>query len=470
MVLDSDGDVDGLLVINGVGYETHAVPQKRPDSGESVYLSGDGTVNYQSLRWPKTWQSKECQVACFELPGCDHRGVSQDVRVMRLLKGILDLGADCHAEEGNGPEESLGTDSQEIRHCIDAIHRSRLFGCVAKTGLRWFGRHRKWLRFAMQLLAVGSFAFSGLILCTCLSKESSIVSAFAWAEVGLDFFGCEQGAIGEAAVCWERDRVSAHIAAHNVTAWNLTVWDNTFDPAMELGVLTFRFPGHRRDANGTWLRSTEACVGWYSECAGGTFVTGDEYDRHPANATECIIPNGFKDICRQCYLTGWSVFTVSGATVVIQCFLLIMVGLRVNAATDGRCAKFWSTGLTAAVLVMNFLAQFMFYEACYLSSNTALKEDLIIQGWAQLGSLRSRTTLWLATPAFAACCAGIGWLLNILIPVPEIFASEICHQERHGYSENHLHLGKAGVHMQEMGAWAHASETPTNEAAAAADV
>ena len=42
--LDPQGDVDGLVTIDGVGFETNAVPQVRADTGERVYLSGDGTV------------------------------------------------------------------------------------------------------------------------------------------------------------------------------------------------------------------------------------------------------------------------------------------------------------------------------------------------------------------------------------------------------------------------------------------
>ena len=73
-------------------------------------------MNYQSLRWVKTWDSEACHVACFEIPGpslpaalppvtiaqnpgCDHRGVSKDPRVMKLLRGVLDLGQDAYADQ-----------------------------------------------------------------------------------------------------------------------------------------------------------------------------------------------------------------------------------------------------------------------------------------------------------------------------------------------------------------------------------
>ena len=52
--LDVEGDIDGLINYNGLGFETSRVTQTRPDTGESVCISGDGTVNYQSLRFCAT--------------------------------------------------------------------------------------------------------------------------------------------------------------------------------------------------------------------------------------------------------------------------------------------------------------------------------------------------------------------------------------------------------------------------------
>ena len=124
---------------------------------------------------------------------------------------------------------------------------------------------------------------------------------------------------------------------------------------------------------------------------------------------------------------------------VTQIFLLIMVGLRVNAATDGRCAKFWSMALTAAILAMNVLTELTFFKECYLAANSLLEKEIAEQGWKSIGWLRSTTTIWLSTPMFAACCAGIGWALNVMTPVPEIFPDELCDEEQHGYSQNHLH-------------------------------
>lgn len=41
-VMDTDGDVNGLLVANGVGYEERRVVQADPGSRNPVSTSGDG--------------------------------------------------------------------------------------------------------------------------------------------------------------------------------------------------------------------------------------------------------------------------------------------------------------------------------------------------------------------------------------------------------------------------------------------
>ena len=48
--LDHLGDVDGLKVIDGIGWETDVVPQVQQDTGKMVFLSGDGTVSLHGQR------------------------------------------------------------------------------------------------------------------------------------------------------------------------------------------------------------------------------------------------------------------------------------------------------------------------------------------------------------------------------------------------------------------------------------
>ena len=103
--LNTEGDVDGLICYDGQGFETPQVQQVQPDTGKQVFLSGDGTVNYQSLRHAATWKSSACDVKCFELPGCDHRGVPSDPRMLDLLKGVLGL------TKNNSDAESVESDS-----------------------------------------------------------------------------------------------------------------------------------------------------------------------------------------------------------------------------------------------------------------------------------------------------------------------------------------------------------------------
>jgi len=138
--LDYDGDVDGLRVIDGIGYETQYVPQICPDdpSGDRVYASGDGTVNYQSLRWPMTWQSERCQVNLHELPGCDHRGVSTDNRMKQILCNILKIGDQVENDSTESKQYSA-----RVKNSIDAWTRNRVCRCVSKMGFRRLNRFRQ---------------------------------------------------------------------------------------------------------------------------------------------------------------------------------------------------------------------------------------------------------------------------------------------------------------------------------------
>ena len=42
--LDGVGDVDGITVVSGVGWETASALQIQQDTGQQIHVSGDGTV------------------------------------------------------------------------------------------------------------------------------------------------------------------------------------------------------------------------------------------------------------------------------------------------------------------------------------------------------------------------------------------------------------------------------------------
>eukprot|EP00124_Ichthyophonus_hoferi_P004326 Ihof_evm2s462 gene=Ihof_evmTU2s462 len=63
----------------GIIYETEKTPQKRLDTGEQVTSSGDGTVPYQSLRFPGTWKGiPGLCVDITEHAGMKHREMLDD--------------------------------------------------------------------------------------------------------------------------------------------------------------------------------------------------------------------------------------------------------------------------------------------------------------------------------------------------------------------------------------------------------
>ena len=138
LVLDDQGNSDGLLDYNGQGHEISAGAQLRPDTGEQVFCSGDGTVNYYSLRHAATWNSDNCTVEMIELPGCNHRGVSSDPRMLSLLRDILGL---------------KDTDHETIRKSGD--------NAIREGGRCWGGATR-WCSAMLCILVVAKTGFVSL--------------------------------------------------------------------------------------------------------------------------------------------------------------------------------------------------------------------------------------------------------------------------------------------------------------------
>ena len=92
--LDPQGDIHGLKCNGGFGWEQHDTVQAKPEDpdGPLVRASGDGTVNYQSLRWPKTWAKEgRCKVQLHEFPYAGHQTVVWDPRTLATLEVYLGL-------------------------------------------------------------------------------------------------------------------------------------------------------------------------------------------------------------------------------------------------------------------------------------------------------------------------------------------------------------------------------------------
>ena len=160
--LDKSGDVDGLVVHDGQGFETSGVPQVQPDTGKQVFLSGDGTVNYQSLRHAATWKDT-CDVSIFELPGCDHRGISSDARMLKLLCGVLGL-----QQDSQEIEENVIAQQQAAQNRKGDVARwwSHNVCCalIAKSGFRHLNVFRKRFSIVVRCKAVASIAISVYVM------------------------------------------------------------------------------------------------------------------------------------------------------------------------------------------------------------------------------------------------------------------------------------------------------------------
>jgi len=179
ITLDDDADFEGLKVIGGVGFETHDLLQKRPDSGEEVYLSGDGTVNYQSLRWAGTWRN-QCEVEIYELPGCDHRGASSDARMLGALRKILGLESHSYLDFDDLDTEVAKLANNRYTKRAEHIQDSTMCGVVAKFGSKKFRKFHKFTNCTVLALALTACAISLLVLVVGSSMDWDTIAHFAW--------------------------------------------------------------------------------------------------------------------------------------------------------------------------------------------------------------------------------------------------------------------------------------------------
>lgn len=93
----------GLVVKNGIVYETSATPQGSKSS------SGDGTVYYQSLRHVDTWSSSSCDVQIHELDGAKHREILTDKNFHKILLDVC-VGDEEHTLDSIYGQESIASD------------------------------------------------------------------------------------------------------------------------------------------------------------------------------------------------------------------------------------------------------------------------------------------------------------------------------------------------------------------------
>ena len=197
MQLDAAGDIDGLICYDGQGFETSAGPQIQPDTGEQVFVSGDGTVNYQSLRHAATWKSS-CEVDCFELPGCDHRGVSYDPRMLDLLRGVLELGAD---DKKSIKQDIARIEKEAHERFGGVVRKCASFICcvlVAKAGLRSMNMHRQHLSYAVKVMAFLSLVICIFVIIYGVNEDYDFVKDVSWAGGSFDYNETDLADLAEA--------------------------------------------------------------------------------------------------------------------------------------------------------------------------------------------------------------------------------------------------------------------------------
>ena len=187
----------------------------QPDTGAQVFCSGDGTVNYQSLRHGATWKDS-CDVSIFELPGCDHRkdlvsscshcshadsysllaeiytyhnhlhtvipgGVSTDTRMLELLSGVLGL---TKLDSANSSTQDIIHDGKTAHDRLGDWTRWcaawKCCGWLAKAGFGELNRSRGRCSLLVIVLSGLSFLACTFVLVYGNTHDYSFLSGMRW--------------------------------------------------------------------------------------------------------------------------------------------------------------------------------------------------------------------------------------------------------------------------------------------------
>ena len=393
--LDLDADIDGLVVYDGQGFEVGQVPQVLPDAQKQVFHSGDGTVNYQSLRHAATWKTS-CNVQMYELPACDHRGVSQDPRMLRILGEVLGLqpnsrccfksmnskGASQFSNELQQTAEQAGVRwSGFIARC-SSMAPCRL---IAKSGFSSLNVFRRRFARIIQGMAVLSCIICALVLIFGSSYKYDVVTKFRWGYGGLE----------------ANDDLN-----------------QDSDYRFELGVLTYAFIGDA-DSDSIRPRCTKSyadCVDWYKS-QDESEATGDKTN---LQADTCGAQLK-RQMCEDCYSAGEKTYIIAAITCLLQIPLVWVSVGRTSAASDSRCLKAITLPLAIAVIAGSWISYRTWVVECFDQLEEKLTEIIIAYpGGYYRDSFRS--IAWACyLPIFAGTLACCVWILSMLTPVPELY-------------------------------------------------
>jgi len=121
LVPDDDAEMETMFCKGGLAFETKDTKQVRSDTGDLVFGCGDGTVHYQSLRFPAVWRrsviwrqqrrhmlnshltgtlyepsdvmspedEKACDVRLKEFDGLEHRQMLNSAEVKDTLTSVV---------------------------------------------------------------------------------------------------------------------------------------------------------------------------------------------------------------------------------------------------------------------------------------------------------------------------------------------------------------------------------------------
>jgi len=189
------------------------------------------------------------------------------------------------------------------------------------------------------------------------------------------------------------------------------------------------------DSRVTWRLSElgkAQCTLDYASC-------GDAPNQLPwAAASGCHILPMFIDACDTCKVAGVATFFAACVAMTAQLPLMYLAMKRATSSTDSRAIKLLVVLLSCAVITLMAVAQYLWYDGCFLAVHNSMQMIIDRGGWGSFAFGDSAVRWWAFIPTFAAVTAFVGLLYNLATPVPEVYTDEVFCERRYETKENSL--------------------------------
>ena len=377
----------------------------------------------QSLRHAAGWTDQSegrCQTKIFELPGCDHRGVSSDPRMLELLRGVLGLHDQKQQQDLEDHHNQIRDRAQErfgrIEHWICCA-------LVAKAGSQSLNVLRRRFAIIIVVMAILSFGICVFISLYESSNDYGLNKSMAW------------GSGGTTDNEWEFDlgvNTYAYITSLRIGGDGQGGKGGT---GSSTGSRGNRSNSNNDTERNECLYSYAGCISFYDEYGVAGFSQyGTVLD--PRVLAKCADPPeypcdnligpgcniGLKlPMCQACHDASILTSVVLLVTTLIQIPLVWLSCIRISASSDKRWRKWLILPLTLAVVFGTILVHISWRTDCFGQLEQLLEDNMADNPYGRVPV----TSVHL--PSYMILVAGFlafsAFILNMLTPVPELYQS-----------------------------------------------